>query len=221
MNDQLFDDYATVFAQFTTPYQQQAYELIAPLLKGDVLDAGCGCAKLAAYIPDAERVASYLGVDYSPSMVSQGKRLLDTMDQPNFAIRMQRIEDIVEVFDTIVSVQSYYSWSDPIAVLTHLYEHTIEGGNLILASANHRLDIELLIQNCSRGWSLHPDWPAYVDYNRKLASLSNGRFVSLDTMIGEVRQCGFEVLHTNVELFEQGVNMVVANKPECSVSLVA
>lgn len=213
MSELLFDDYATVFAKFTTPYQQQAYEAISPLLHGRVLDAGCGCAKIAAYIPASTSVTSYLGVDSSDSMVREGQKLLANIRRPEYEIRNQKIEETNEKFDSIVSLQSYYAWLAPEAVLEHLYHQLHNGGTLVLASANNTLDIELLIRNCSRGWQLHPDWPRYVGYNRELAALPGGRFVSLDTMIGELRNCGFKIVDTDSSLFEKGVSMVVAAKP--------
>ncbi len=213
MTEELFDDYARVFAKFTTPYQQEIYELIAPYLRGRVLDAGCGCGKLAAYIPGIGDVSAYVGVDFSAPMVAEGEKLLASIARRNFEIRLQHIEQTTEVYDTVVSVQSYYSWSDSYLTLKHLFERTAPGGQLILATANDRLDIELLIRQCSRGWLLHPDWPRYVGYNRQLASLPGGRYVTLDTLIGEVRQCGYEVTYTNTLLFDGGVNMVIATKP--------
>lgn len=213
MTEDLFNGYASVFAKFTMPYQQEAYERIAPYLRGKVLDAGCGCAKLAAYIPGVTNVTSYMGVDYSEPMVTEGKKLLASIGRRDFDILLQRIEDTEDSYDSVVSIQSYYSWNDSAETLRHLYQHTTDGGTLVLATANNRLDIERLIQQCSRGWLLHPDWPRYVGYNRKLASLPGGRFVSLDTLIGEVRSSGFEIINTDVTLFEGGVNMVVARKP--------
>lgn len=213
MTEEIFDDYARVFAKFTTPYQQEAYELITPYLRGRVLDAGCGCGKLAAYIPGIGDVNAYVGVDCSAPMVSEGEKLLANIARRNFEIRLQHIEQVTEMFETVVSIQSYYSWNDSFLTLKHLFQHTAPGGRLILATANDRLDIELLIRQCSRGWLLHPDWPRYVGYNRQLASLPGGRYVSLDTLIGEVRHCGYEVTYTNTLLFDGGVNMVVATKP--------
>lgn len=217
MTEGLFDDYASVFAKFTTPYQQEAYELITPYLRGRVLDAGCGCGKLAAYIPSVGKVSAYVGVDYSAPMVAEGEKLLATIARRNFEIRQQRIEQTTGMFDTVVSIQSYYSWTDSYQTLKHLYQQTANGGQIILATANERLDIELLIRQCSRGWLLHPDWPRYVGYNRQLASLPGGRYVSLDTLIGEVRGTGFEVNYTNSLLFDGGVNMLVATKPRKDV----
>ena len=88
----------------------------------------------------------------------------------------------------------------------------VEGGELHLATANDMLDIELLIRQCSRGFCLHPDWSTYVEYNRMLSALPQGRFVSLDTLIDEIKQAGFCITGTDTSLFERGVNLVSAVK---------
>lgn len=214
MTKAIFNDYARVFAQFTTPYQQQAYEQIAPLLQGRVLDAGAGCAKLAAFISTNGSVDSYTGVDYSADMVQLGSVLLEQVDRRDFELTEGRIEEVNGTFETIVSIQSYYAWEDSLSVLSHLYHCTAPGGDLVLATANDQLDIELLIRQCSRGWSLHKDWPVFVNYNRMLSSLPHGRYVSLDTLIEEVRKVGYRVTGTDTSLFECGVNLVTASKLE-------
>ena len=212
MTQHVFNDYARVFAQFTTPYQQQAYELIAPMLTGRVLDAGAGCAKLAAFIPKHSKVSAYLGVDFSADMVNLGQRLLSQVSRTNYRLVEGRIEDVSGIYDTVVSIQSYYAWEDSASVLSHLYDCTAPGGTLVLATANEKLDIELLIRKCSRGWSMHKDWSVFVDYNRMLSNLPDGRYVTLDTLIGEIREAGFEVTDTDSSLYEKGVNLVTAKK---------
>lgn len=214
MSEMLFNEYARVFAQFTTVYQQEVYEMIGPRLRGRVLDAGAGCAKLAAFIPPQSQVSTYLGVDSSAAMVEHGRTLLSTIGHSEYQINESWIEETDGVFDTVVSIQSYYAWEDSLQVLSHLHKNTASGGELILATASDRLDIELLIRQCSRGCGLHPDWPIYVDYNRMLSALPQGRFVSLDTLIGEIRQTGFRVTGTDTSLFEHGVNLVSAVKLE-------
>lgn len=214
MNDALFNEYARVFAQFTTVYQQEIYEKIAPRLRGRVLDAGAGCAKLAAFIPQESQVSTYLGVDSSSAMITLGKQLLSTIGRPEFQLEENWIEQTEGTFDTVVSIQSYYAWKDSMQILSHLHKCTSKGGELLLATASNKLDIELLIRQCSRGCGLHPDWPIYVDYNRMLSALPQGRFVSLDALIGEIRQAGFRITGTDTSLFECGVNLVTAVKLE-------
>jgi cyclopropane fatty-acyl-phospholipid synthase-like methyltransferase len=214
MSDALFNEYARVFAQFTTQYQEEIYEKIVPRLRGHVLDAGAGCGKLAAYIPEESQMQSYLGVDSSAKMVELGQSLLSTLDRSDIQLQKCWIEDTQGSFDTIVSIQSYYAWNDSARVLSHLYEIMTEGGELHLATANNMLDIEFLIRQCSRGFCLHPDWSTYVEYNRMLSALPQGRFVSLDTLIDEIKQAGFCITGTNTSLFERGVNLVSAVKLE-------
>ena len=213
MTTDIFDGYARMFAKFTTPYQLQAYEAAVSFLSGRVLDAGCGPAKLSAFIPMVGAVSSYLGVDNCKPMVNEGRKLLGHLKRKNFDIRYQSIDDTEETFDSVVSVQSYYAWCDATGTLQHLNRQTESGGSLVLVTANNKLGIEFLIRQCSRAYGQDPDWSQYVKYNQTLASLPQGRYVSLDTLIGEVRESGYEVVHTDTTLYEGGVNMVVAKKP--------
>lgn len=212
MTTDIFNGYAKMFAKFTTPYQLQTYEAVTGFLTGRVLDAGCGPAKLSAFIPIVSAVKSYLGVDNCEPMVKEGRKLLELLKRKNFDIRHQSIEETTETFDTVVSVQSYYAWSDSMSTMQHLYRQTATGGTLVMVTANNQLDIDFLIRQCSRAYARDPDWAQYVKYNQTLATLPKGRYVSLDTLIGEVRDSGYQVVHTDTTLFEGGVNLVVGIK---------
>lgn len=59
---------------------------------------------------------------------------------------------------------------------------------------------------------MHKDWSVFVDYNRMLSNLPDGKYVTLDTLIGEIREAGFEVTGTDTSLYENGVNLVTAKK---------
>lgn len=83
-------------------------------------------------------------------MVNLGRRLLSQVSRPNYRLVEGRIEDVSGVYDTVVSIQSYYAWEDSPSILSHLYDCTTPGGTLVLATANEKLDIELLIRKCSR-----------------------------------------------------------------------
>ena len=104
MSSNVFHGYAQMFAKFTTPYQIEAYETVITYLKGRVLDAGCGPAKLSAFIPMVSGVESYLGVDNCEAMVVEGKKLLGFLRRRNFEIRHQKIESTSQTFDTVVSL---------------------------------------------------------------------------------------------------------------------
>jgi len=102
MKQELFNDYARYFAQFTTMYQQETYERIIPRLRGDVLDAGAGCGKLAAFIQNDSKVNTYLGVDSSAVMVKQGMLLLSQINRSGFDLREGWIEDVTHRINSIV-----------------------------------------------------------------------------------------------------------------------
>jgi 2-polyprenyl-3-methyl-5-hydroxy-6-metoxy-1,4-benzoquinol methylase len=204
-----FSGYTTSFAAITTLFQDHAYEKTARYVTGRVLDAGSGCAKLAPYL-HAKSVQSYLAVDRDEDMVRTGTTLLSRLARKQYNIRQADILETEGIFNTIVSIQSYYSWADTCEVLGKLFQSTAPGGTLLLATANDKLDIEHLIERSFKAHVMHPMWSEFVAHNRRLADMPGGRFVSLDTLIEEIKSVGYQVQETSTDLFDGGVNWVRA-----------
>ncbi len=212
MTQLTWDTYAPVFAPVTTSFQSQMYSAAAGYLYGQVVDGGCGPCKLAPYLADCDPVTGYLGVDYSESMVQLGLETLRRLDQPQFKVQRSKIEEVSGEFHSAVSLQSYYSWDHPALVLRHLHSLLVDGGRLVLATANDQLDIHSLLHQASREWLLYPGWDSFADYNRRLAALPQGRFVSLDELVGELRDAGFSIVNAHTRYFQGGLSFVVAEK---------
>jgi len=205
-----WDEYAPVFSQITTRFQIEMYEESAKWLSGDIIDCGCGSGKLAPYLP--RQVTGYLGVDSSPMMINLAEQTLKTIARADFAANCQSIEDVTGLYDSAVSLQSYYSWVDPQKILIRIHDLITVSGVLVLASANSALDIEMLLDKASKEWILFPDWENYARYNRQLAAKPEGNFATLDTLVSQLRDAGFKILDAHTHLFQGGVNFVVVRK---------
>ena len=205
----LWDDYARLFSAITSRFQQEMYELAASHLAGSVLDGGCGAAKLLPYVAASPDVVRYTGVDSSPQMIARARLVLEKFPDVDAQVLLQSIEETRGRFDSVVSLQSYYSWSDGAAILEHVRGLVGAGGTFVLASANETLDIEKLLDVASRELLMHPDWDDFARINRALAGTGTGNFVSLDTLIREARAARFGVREAHTELYAGGLNFLV------------
>lgn len=205
----VFSGYTDSYAAITTFFQEQVYDKTAKHARGHVLDAGSGCAKLAPYL-ETSQVHSYTAIDWDSDMVNTGNKLLTRLERKSYSIQLADILESEGSYDTIVSIQSYYSWADSLEILNKLFHSTTAGGTLLLATANNRLNIEHLISRSFRAHILHPMWPEFVKHNRRLAAMPHGRFVSLDTLIAEVKKVGYKVQETTTDLFDGSVSWIRA-----------
>lgn len=212
MKTEIFNEYSRSFA-WVTPYCVSAvYEEAASHAVGAVVDCGCGPCKLAPYLVGSPLVESYSGVDYSPEMVALGRQLLGRLADNRFKVQCCSVEDITGAFDFAVSLQSYYAWKNPRRALKCIYNTLVAGGKLVLASANNKLDIDGLLQEASRDWLLNPLWQEYAAKNRQIAGDQQCQLHSLDSLIGELREVGFEITDAHAKHYNGGLNFIVAKK---------
>jgi SAM-dependent methyltransferase len=210
---QEWDNYARLFASVTTSMQLEVYREACLHLSGDVIDCGCGSAKIAPLLLDEERVVSYTGVDYAEEMVSMARWILNNLQCSAFTIRHGKIEDVDNrQFTSGVSIQSYYSWSDPVAVLTHVFTILAPGAVFVLATPNRKLELAELARDAWKELLAHPDFEAYKAYNLKLATNPQAHFISMGDLVSQVQQLGFRVEECHQRHFRGGLNFLVLRK---------
>lgn len=213
MNNDIWSAYATSFSRITTRYQSTLYRDIAALAQGHVVDFGCGPAKLAPYLASRASVTGYLGVDACPLMVQLGRQLLDELTAPGFAVTCSTIETLSETgFSFGVSVNSYYVWQSPVIVLEKIRDCLAAGADFILATPNDRLDMNRLMQDSRQDFLLSPDFQQFKECNDRLAQSHAYQFVTLDTLISQLRSVGFSILHCHTDYFDGGLNFIHARK---------
>jgi len=209
-----WERYAKVFSSITTPAQMEVYEEASSHLFGDVLDAGSGTGKIAHYLNNNPNIDSYTGVDSSKEMVEVGNDILQRLDQPLFKIKHCKIEDTVGVFDSAISIQSFYAWTNPKETLNSIFKLLKPDGIFILATANNELNLNTLIKDADKILSGHPNIDEYKQLNIQLADNAKGNFISLDELVCLVREVGFIILEANQRYFHGGINFLVIKKKD-------
>ena len=208
-----WNNYARLFASITTSVQMSVYMEACQYLQGDVIDCGCGTAKIAPFLLDNIKVKSYLGVDYSADMIEVSKWVVSQLHNEHFNVIQSRIEDYEgQLYDSAISVQSYYSWPEPLKILQHIYNLLKPKGIFVLATANANLPIDALARDAWKELLTHPDFEAYKAYNVKLATNPDAHFVSLDDLVKQVSQVGFILEKAHQQHFQGGLNFLVLSK---------
>ena len=208
-----WNNYARLFASVTLSAQLDVYKEACAHLFGDVVDCGCGSAKIAPFLIDQQNIKSYTGLDYSKEMVEVASWVVQQLGRADFNIWQSKIEEFNgNLFDSAVSVQSYYSWPEPEKVLKHIYNMLKPNGIFVLATANPKLPFDEMAKDAWRELLTHPDFEAFKAYNLKLASNPYARFVSLNDLVQEAMQVGFKVESAHQRYFRGGLNFVILSK---------
>lgn len=214
-NESLFgwDDYAKDFTSITTQFQHETYREAAGHLYGHVADFGCGGAKIAPILNG--QCVRYTGYDASPAMVRSARQLTGKLPArgTGFSIVLSRIDAVASAqHDSAVSINSYYAWPDPMANLKAVSACLGPGGTFVLATPNHHLQMSELLAEAEKDLSMHPYWSAYKRKNQHLAH--NAHLISLNNLVRQVQDCGFEILEAHDRHFMRGLNfLVLRNNP--------
>jgi len=210
-----WEKYARLHASVTTSFQLAVYKEACKYLSGDIIDCGCGTAKIAPLLVDNKSVTSYTGVDFAEEMVVVSKWMLQKLQQKSFIIEQCKIEELKGkegYFTSAVSIQSYYSWPDPLLVLSHIYKMLSSDGIFVLVTPNPSLSLEKLAKESEKELIAHPDFEAFKEYNLQLAGNTQANFISMDELISQVQEVGFKVLECNQNHFLGGLNFLVLKK---------
>jgi len=204
-----WEQYARLHAAVTTSVQLELYQEACTHLYGDVVDLGCGTAKIAPLLTDNKRIASYTGIDYAEEMVAVARYVVQAQHRSSFTVQHNRIEDVKARFSSGVSIQSYYSWPNPVETLEHISRILTGKATFVLATPNKQLSIENLIKEAEKELIAHPDFESYKQYNLQLANNPQANFISMDKLIKQVQKVGFQVLECHQKHFQGGINFLV------------
>lgn len=143
-------NYAEVFSSVMTSVQLEVYKAACLHLTGDVVDFGCGTAKIAPFLADNPKVHSYTGIDYAEDMVKVAQQVFQAIGKPNYTAQHGKIEDAQGCYSSAVSIQSYYAWSNPIETLKHIYTLLEDNALFVLATPNKSLQLEALAKELEK-----------------------------------------------------------------------
>ena len=209
-----WDEYARLFASVQTQVQQELQQEAVKHLKGKVGDFGCGSAKIGLMVSDNNRVRSYVGIDASIEMTRIAEVLLKEIEPINEqSIHHGLIEDYtLTSFETAVSLNSYYSWPNPLTTLKHIYNLIETDGIFILATPNKTLDLVLLDKQAKKELIAHPDYKEFREHNLKLINDKAANLVEMSELIKQVQSVGFKVEACHQEFYCGGLNFLVLSK---------
>ena len=110
-------------------HKQVIFPKLKKLIKGDVLDLGCGNGALSEIVK-----GDYVGVDASKSLIAAAKK---RHGQRNFYVKdVTQPFDLKKRFETAVCALAMQNMEDPLSVMKNAYAHLDESGQLIVV-LNH------------------------------------------------------------------------------------
>ncbi len=208
-----WDSYAASHLSVLPSSQLEVYKTVARYLHGNVADFGCGTARITPFLADKEDVTGYTGIDYSQDMVDKASWLVGQLNASHFTICHTKIEEVEGyVFDSALSINSYYSWSEPLVILSHINNLLRPGALFILVTPNKTLDMQKLAKEADKELLGHPHYPAFRQKNLALAGNEQAAFVDMDVLIQQLSATGFKLVSCHQDFYLGGLNFIHALK---------
>lgn len=183
---------------------------VAEYATGHVADYGCGAGKIIPFVLAQSQVKSYTGIDASAAMVKRARWVSSQFADKQSTILHSFIEQAsLTRVDTAISINSYYAWDNPVMVLQHIRSQLDHGSTFILATINSTIDMQGLLEEAERELIAHPHWQEFKRHNLQIKASDDTNFISLDRLIGQVREVGFQVQEAHCRLYDGGLNFLV------------
>ncbi|MGB1237350.1 MAG: class I SAM-dependent methyltransferase [Pseudomonadales bacterium] len=210
----VWNNYAQLHSSVSTSTQLALfYDAIKPLY-GSVVDCGCGSAKIAPLLESIDAVTHYTGLDASPSMVEVAGSVIARSQLAQAHIEHTLIEDHRGLYDSAISIHSYYTWPEPIKVLRAIAAMLPIGGTFVLATPNPQLDMTALVNEARRELIDHPNFEEFVLLNQQLASEFEANLDTLDQVLNNARAAGFALVRASQEHYRGGANLLEFTRRE-------
>lgn len=209
-----WDAYAVSHQSVMPSVMFELNQAVADRMSGDVLDCGCGTAKVAPFVLEQPSVSSYTGIDYAQQMVDRARWMIDRFPGKPSEIIYGKIEELEAErhVDSCLSINSYYAWDDPLAVLSHIYTLLREGGQVVLATPNNNLDMPKLLAIIDKEIIAHPCYPDFRQMNLAFCDNPDALFVDMDDLIKQVQSVGFHVIEAHQRFYLGGLNFLLMYK---------
>ncbi len=207
----------TDWNQYAAPFQSvMPSEMVrlnrdaAGKLYGTVADFGCGTGKIIPYTTSQDRVTRYIGIDMSYAMVKGAKWMAQQFPAKPCKIIESRIELVsIEPVDSAVSINSYYTWDDPLQVLKHISRQIKRDGGFVLATLNPGINMQALLEEAEKEQIANPFWKAFASQNLAICDSPNTHLVEIDELIEQVREAGFGVNMAHTDFYGGGLSYLV------------
>ena len=217
---EVWDEYANAFLAVMPSMMLRLNKAVSKLAKGDVCDFGCGAAKVAPFILDRQEVTSYTGIDYSLNMVKLARWHVEQFPQKPSKIIHGKIEASSEraatlaesAYDFGLSINSYYTWDNPRAVLKIIYNALSSSAHFVLVTPNPTMNMAKILEEVKKEQVANPYFKSFVEKNMALAGNEKALFIEMNDLILQVQQAGFKVLEAKQSFYNNGLNFLHLKK---------
>jgi len=212
-----WDQYATPFQSVMPSEMVRLNRETAGMLYGNMADFGCGAGKIIPFVASEDTITGYTGIDMSTGMVKGARWMAKQFPGKPFEIIESRIESAsIDPMDSAVSINSYYTWDDPLRVLKHISRQIKMDGHLVLATLNHHIDMPALLKEAKKEQIANPYWEAFAKQNLAICESPNTLLIGLDELIKQVREVGFSIVRAHADYYGGGLNFLVLKKTASS-----
>jgi len=205
-----WDAYSRYHLGVLVSVQHEVYSHVSSMVHGHVLDAGCGSARVMGYIQDNPRVNSYTGIDSSNAMIQQATWLKQQLAYENAELICSTIEEAGEEYDSIFSIHSFYTWTNPELTLRHINTLLKKDGTFILVTPNDHFDVQKLQRLVDREVLGHPYYKEFLHINQTIAERAS--YISMDALIASARNTGFTVQAASQDYFLGGASCLTLKR---------
>lgn len=221
MQEEGWNAYAKAFAAMQTHFQREMQLEASEFVNGDVVDCGCGTAKLVPFLSSKENITGYTGIDYSSDMLELANLQIAEFGKPSFTTWSGKIEDFQgKTFDSAVSINSYYSWPAPEKVLRNIFSLLKDNGIFVLVTPNPDIDMVAMVEEAKKELMFHPYWPQFSQTNLALMQDKNANLIAMCDLVRQVTAIGFEVEYCHQKYYLKGLNFLVLRKNAWYKSLI-
>ena len=209
-----WDAYALPFQSVMPSEMVIVNRAVAEQVFGSVVDFACGPGKAIPFVLSMNKVDDYLGVDMSSEMVKCARWVANHYPGKPCKIVQAKIErySLATKADSALSINSYYTWPDPMRVLRHIACQLKVDGSFVLATINPSLDMHALLEEAEKEQIANPYWPEFKRYNQAIFRCNTFNLVSLDELVDQVRKAGFVVREAHTKFYAGGLNFLALTK---------
>ncbi len=208
-----WNDYAKSFQSIMPPVMIELNEAVAKKMFGHVIDYGCGSGKLIPYLNDNAAVKSYTGIDLSEDMLALASKIAEGFSGLTTRfIRGNVLQVPVTPTDCAVSINSFYSWSQPKQVVRKIFENLNDGGVLVIGSLSKSINMRELLNDAEPLFLQNEYWPDFRRHNINIIDHPNTKLVELSELCDLLTSIGFKISHATDSFYRGGLCLVEAKK---------
>ena len=213
---EVWDDYAEVFLSVMPSMMVEMNRTVASYAQGDVIDFGCGVAKVAPFILESPQVRSYTGIDYSPEMTNRARWFLKQFPDKPRRIMQGKIEDVIidikDTYDFGVSINSYYAWNNPAKILRYIYQALKNQAGFILVTPNRQINMHLLLKEARLELGGNRHFEKFCQMNLALVGNKKAKFVGMNELVNQLHGAGFKLVEAHQHFYQGGLNYLLVRK---------